>query len=440
MDNETRPAATSEDPRIWWGIAALAGLGVFAILWLIAGWSFLLALVIGIVVAALLGWLLTTMRARAPAAGTGATGRAARADDPDRAGPASGTAAPLAGGLQDRPGGDTVLPGATGIPAVGAVGTPKVTPTSRGADDSEAADASGAGGDAARQDVQADAAAPGREIWEADEGRSGEPERDAAEAFDASGEEPATSPDARPDATGGDAAKRDVQANASVPGREVWETDEGHSDESARDAAEAFDADPAATSGTPEADDDGDRADQTDRADDVEADAAAPGSGIWEDEGGRTDDTARDAARAFDDGALGSPDTPAAAAADRPDGEGADEEAADGIAPSPAGAPADAADEGTKPELLDAPRDGAADDLKRIRGIGPKMEGMLNELGVYHFAQIASWSSDEVAWVDGHLEGFRGRVSRDDWVSQAGELAEGRETDFSRRVGEGDVY
>ncbi|MEL6998978.1 MAG: hypothetical protein AAFP68_12015 [Pseudomonadota bacterium] len=95
--------------------------------------------------------------------------------------------------------------------------------------------------------------------------------------------------------------------------------------------------------------------------------------------------------------------------------------------------------EGTKPDVLKSARGGVADDLKKIKGIGPKLETVCNELGFYHFDQIASWTSDEVAWVDSNLEGFRGRVTRDDWVAQAKLLAAGGETDFSKRVDEGDV-
>ncbi|MHA6325602.1 NADH-quinone oxidoreductase subunit E [Roseivivax sp. CAU 1753] len=78
---------------------------------------------------------------------------------------------------------------------------------------------------------------------------------------------------------------------------------------------------------------------------------------------------------------------------------------------------------GEKPQQLDAPRDGKADDLKRIKGVGPKLEALLNDLGFYHFDQVAAWSEAEIAWVDEHLEGFKGRVERDDWVAQAKELS-----------------
>ena len=69
------------------------------------------------------------------------------------------------------------------------------------------------------------------------------------------------------------------------------------------------------------------------------------------------------------------------------------------------------------PAGLDAPK-GEADDLKKIGGVGPKLEGTLNELGIYHFWQIAEFTPDNVAWVDGYLS-FKGRIERDDWIGQA---------------------
>ena len=100
----------------------------------------------------------------------------------------------------------------------------------------------------------------------------------------------------------------------------------------------------------------------------------------------------------------------------------------------------DAAQEGTRPTGLDGARDGAGDDLKMIKGVGPALEKLLNELGFYHFDQVAAWTADEVAWVDQNLKGFKGRVSRDGWVDQARVLAEGGQTEFAQRVKKGDVY
>jgi predicted flap endonuclease-1-like 5' DNA nuclease len=106
----------------------------------------------------------------------------------------------------------------------------------------------------------------------------------------------------------------------------------------------------------------------------------------------------------------------------------------------PATGETDEKDVGTRPEALSAPRGGQADDLKQIKGVGPKLEKLCNALGFYHFDQIAGWSPGEVAWVDANLKGFKGRVSRDNWVEQAKILDAGGETEFSKRVEGGDVY
>ncbi|WP_343116913.1 NADH-quinone oxidoreductase subunit NuoE [Ostreiculturibacter nitratireducens] len=81
---------------------------------------------------------------------------------------------------------------------------------------------------------------------------------------------------------------------------------------------------------------------------------------------------------------------------------------------------------GKQPKVLKAARKGGADDLKRIKGVGPKLEALLHSMGYFHFDQVAAWTEEEVAWVDENLEGFKGRVSRDNWVEQAKELAEGK--------------
>lgn len=75
-----------------------------------------------------------------------------------------------------------------------------------------------------------------------------------------------------------------------------------------------------------------------------------------------------------------------------------------------------------KPILLDKARNDAADDLKKIKGIGPKIEKTLNDLGVFHYDQIAAWDQAAIAWVDEKLS-FRGRIARENWVSQAKALA-----------------
>lgn len=65
---------------------------------------------------------------------------------------------------------------------------------------------------------------------------------------------------------------------------------------------------------------------------------------------------------------------------------------------------------------------GEQDDLKRIDGIGPKLEALLNALGVYYFWQIAQWTDEDVRRVDAKLGSFRGRIERDGWIAQATEM------------------
>ena len=94
-------------------------------------------------------------------------------------------------------------------------------------------------------------------------------------------------------------------------------------------------------------------------------------------------------------------------------------------------------DEG-KPKVLNAPRDGKADNLCRIKGVGFVIEEKLQNLGVFHFDQIAAWTEKEIEWIDSHLA-FSGRIKRESWIAQAEKLASGEETEFSKRVDKGSV-
>jgi predicted flap endonuclease-1-like 5' DNA nuclease len=93
---------------------------------------------------------------------------------------------------------------------------------------------------------------------------------------------------------------------------------------------------------------------------------------------------------------------------------------------------------GTKPPGIAAPEGGKTDDLKLIKGIGPKNEKISNALGVYHFHQIADWTPDEATWV-GHHMAFPGRIEREHWIPQAKLLASGGETDHSMGVKSGTI-
>ena len=73
-----------------------------------------------------------------------------------------------------------------------------------------------------------------------------------------------------------------------------------------------------------------------------------------------------------------------------------------------------------------APDDGRADDLQQIKGIGPKIATILNELGIVRFEQIAAWTPQNIAWINDHLR-FKGRVEREKWIPQARALADTRD-------------
>ena len=69
--------------------------------------------------------------------------------------------------------------------------------------------------------------------------------------------------------------------------------------------------------------------------------------------------------------------------------------------------------------------DGPSDDLRQIKGIGPKIAGILDELGIRRFDQIAAWTPENVDWVNERLK-FKGRVEREQWIEQAQALVSER--------------
>jgi len=77
----------------------------------------------------------------------------------------------------------------------------------------------------------------------------------------------------------------------------------------------------------------------------------------------------------------------------------------------------------------------AADDLKKIKGVGPKVETLLNSLGVTSYSQIAAWDDDEIDRIDAQLGAFAGRIRRDDWPAQARYLAADDMPGFEARFG-----
>lgn len=122
---------------------------------------------------------------------------------------------------------------------------------------------------------------------------------------------------------------------------------------------------------------------------------------------------------------------PAETAAPAAEPKAAEQKPAAPAAAAPAAAASSDTVEESKPELYEA-APSEVDDLKLISGVGPKLEQTLNDMGIYKFAQVAVWGPQEIAWVDQRLR-FKGRIERDDWMSQAKILAEGGETEFSAR-------
>lgn len=101
-------------------------------------------------------------------------------------------------------------------------------------------------------------------------------------------------------------------------------------------------------------------------------------------------------------------------------------------APAPEAVPAVAAS-GERPAIAAAV--GAPDDLTLIKGVGPKLNTLLTSLGVSRFDQIAAWVDADIAEVDGFLGSFKGRITRDAWVEQAGLLAAGDHAGFAAKFG-----
>jgi predicted flap endonuclease-1-like 5' DNA nuclease len=97
-------------------------------------------------------------------------------------------------------------------------------------------------------------------------------------------------------------------------------------------------------------------------------------------------------------------------------------------APDPVPAPAPAAKQTPTPSA-------AADDLRKIKGVGPKLVAILAEQGITSFAQIAAWNDADVERIDAGLGRFAGRITRDQWVEQAKLLSSGEDTAFSEKFG-----
>lgn len=98
-------------------------------------------------------------------------------------------------------------------------------------------------------------------------------------------------------------------------------------------------------------------------------------------------------------------------------------EAAATQADAPASDPAPEARSSAAADEVIGTASGPADDLKQLKGVGPKLAQALEEAGIRSFAQIAAWTEADVAWVEENVKGARGRIGRDGWVAQAQNLA-----------------
>ncbi|NBS23508.1 MAG: hypothetical protein EBS78_05955 [Altererythrobacter sp.] len=101
-----------------------------------------------------------------------------------------------------------------------------------------------------------------------------------------------------------------------------------------------------------------------------------------------------------------------------------------------AGTPAPPLDAGPAPASVTAPTPAGADDLTRIKGLGPKIATLLREQGVTRFADIAALNDADIERIDAHLGRFQGRIRRDAWVEQAKLLSAGDEAGFTSKFGQ----
>lgn len=99
--------------------------------------------------------------------------------------------------------------------------------------------------------------------------------------------------------------------------------------------------------------------------------------------------------------------------------------------PAPEAAPAAAEPPAPSP----APAAGEADDLRKIKGLGPKMATLLTSLGVTRYEQIAGWTDADLDELDTKLGSFAGRPRRDNWVEQAKLLSSGDSAAYEAKFG-----
>jgi predicted flap endonuclease-1-like 5' DNA nuclease len=78
---------------------------------------------------------------------------------------------------------------------------------------------------------------------------------------------------------------------------------------------------------------------------------------------------------------------------------------------------------------------GPADDLRQLKGVGPKFVARLADLGITRFDQLAGLNANEAAHLDERMGPFQGRLARDRVIEQADLLARGDIESFEERFG-----
>jgi predicted flap endonuclease-1-like 5' DNA nuclease len=131
------------------------------------------------------------------------------------------------------------------------------------------------------------------------------------------------------------------------------------------------------------------------------------------------------------------PAEPYVASRDRPYMRKTDGPEGNGVADEVAAAATDVAGEvlGVDAHGQLGSHDGTADDLGRMKGVGPKFVARLHELGVTRYAQLAGMNETELAHLDERMGPFRGRLARDRVAEQADYLARGDVESFEERFG-----
>jgi predicted flap endonuclease-1-like 5' DNA nuclease len=61
------------------------------------------------------------------------------------------------------------------------------------------------------------------------------------------------------------------------------------------------------------------------------------------------------------------------------------------------------------------------DDLELIHGVGPVIEGMLYDEGIYFFKDVASWDDAKIEEISAKLPQFKNRIRRENWIDSAKE-------------------